>query len=141
MRTEVVKAGHPSLRVVCDEVMHGHDCREFIEHMRVVMRRCGGVGLAANQLACHCRIIVVHCGPFRQAIINPVITFRGRGKSTAREGCLSFPGVTSGPIARDKQITVEGFDENWKPIKFKLKKLAARCVQHEVDHLNGVSIV
>jgi peptide deformylase len=41
---------------------------------------------------------------------------------------------------RNKKIIVTGFDENWEPVKFKLKNLPARCVQHEVDHLDGITI-
>lgn len=137
---EVVNRDHPLLRTICGEVPHRHDCRDLIEQMRTVMRRCGGIGLAANQLGCSRRVIVVRAGGFKQAIINPVITRSYGGKNTQREGCLSF-GTDTALMVRDKQIVVEGFDENWKPVKFKLKKIAARCVQHEVDHLNGITIL
>ena len=141
MRVEVVKAGHPALSTVCAEVPHGQNCRAIIEHMCTVMSMWGGIGLAANQIDERVRIIVFKRGNDTLAVINPVITRRHGGRSTAREGCLSFPGAQSGPIVRDRQITLEGFDENWKPVKYKLKKLWARCAQHEVDHLNGVTIV
>ena len=86
------------------------------------------------------RVILVSADRFGKAIINPVITKRSCGKVRSIEGCLSFPGkkVT---IKRDKQITVEGFDVKWKPIKQKLRGLAAMCVQHEIDHLNGITCI
>lgn len=98
-----------------------------------------GVGLSANQVGELKRIIVIHADGFKQVIINPVIIKTYGGKSTQKEGCLSSPGLQVVKV-RFKQIIVEGFDENWKPIKRKLKGLAARCVQHEIDHLNGVTI-
>lgn len=140
MRVEVVKDGHPALSTVCAEVPHGQDCRALIEHMCIVMRMWGGIGLAANQLDERTRVIVFKRGSDTLAVINPVITRSYGGRSTAREGCLSFPRKTALKV-RARQIVLEGFDENWKPVKYKLKKIAARCAQHEVDHLNGVTIV
>jgi len=137
---KTVKSGHSSLKARSFELYEGEDVAGLVAQMKQVMSTWGGIGLAANQIDCLQRVIVVKVGSFKQVIINPVITRRYGGKSTEREECLSHPGVIS-LVIRDKQIVVEGFDENWKPVKFKLKKLASRCVQHEVDHLDGVSIV
>lgn len=141
MRVEVVKDGHPALSTVCAEVPHGQDCRALIEHMCDVMRLWGGIGLAANQLDERTRVIVFKRGSDTLAVINPVITRSYGGRSTAREGCLSFPAAGRVLVGRANSVVLEGFDENWKPVKYKLKKLSARCAQHEVDHLNGVTIV
>lgn len=105
-----------------------------------VMYHGKGIGLAANQIGETRRIIVIHAKGFKQAIVNPVITKSYGGKVMNQEGCLSFPGRTA-KILRSKQIIVEGFDQDWKPVKRKLKGLTAYCVQHEVDHLNGVSCI
>lgn len=85
------------------------------------------------------RVIVIQTKGFRQVLINPVITGGYGGKSKQKEGCLSFPRLLVQKI-RNKQITVEGFNEYWKPVTRKLKGDAARCVQHEIDHLNGITI-
>ncbi len=111
----------------------------LIGAMWAVMYHNKGIGLAANQLGQLDRVIVVHANGFKQAIINPIITKSYGGKTLNREGCLSFPGLQT-KVIRHKQIIVEGYDANWKPVKRKLKGLAAYCVQHEVDHLNGITI-
>ena len=109
--------------------------------MWTVMYKNNGIGLAAPQLGELHRVIVIDAGGFKQSIINPVITRRYGGKVTSKnEGCLSYPGKKR-TIVRDKQIAVKGFDQNWKSIKFKLKGLAAIAVQHEVDHLDGITIM
>jgi len=111
----------------------------LIIEMWELMYRHRGIGLAANQVGELQRVIVLHVGSFKQAIINPIITRQYGGKATSKEGCLSYPALCV-PMVRDRQIIVEGFDQNWKPIKRKLKGLAAYCVQHEIDHLNGITI-
>ncbi len=134
--------GHPALKAVATEVPQGLNFSSELGLMWNVMYNRHGIGLAANQVqfpASGLRLIVVHAGGFKQAFINPVITKRYGGKFTHREGCLSFPGVHV-LVVRDKQIIVEGFDENWKAIKRKLKGIAAYTVQHEVDHLDGITI-
>ncbi len=139
-KMKAVDRSHPALRWTCSVVPEGEDVSAFVEHMFVVMRSWGGIGLAANQLAENKRIIAIKIGGFKIAIINPVITLVSNKKHTASEGCLSF-GADTELKARYKAITVEGFDVNWKQVKFKLKKLHARCVQHEIDHLNGITIL
>jgi len=64
---------------------------------------------------------------------------RGGGKKMTQEGCLSFPGRRVKKV-RDRSIVVEGLDREFNPIRRKLKEMPAICVQHEVDHLNGVCI-
>lgn len=136
---KLVHRAHPALRAAAAEVPFKTDVSWLIIVMWAEMTQGRGCGLAANQLGELDRVIVVHVDNFKQEIINPVITKRYGGKTTSREGCLSFPGITA-PMIRDRQIIVEGFDRYWKPIKRKLKGRAAICVQHEVDHLDGVTI-
>jgi len=131
--------GHPALYRTSMAVEGGTDVISIISHLWSVMTQERGCGLAHNQVGGSKRIIVIHANGFRQEFINPIITKRYGGKTTSREGCLSFPGLQVSVI-RDKKIIVEGFDKNWKPVKFKLKGLASCCVQHEIDHLDGVTI-
>ncbi len=130
-------AGDPSLLSVAEEV--SDDVTELIDDMWVIMYHNKGIGLAANQIGVLKRVIVIHCETFRQSFINPVITRRYGGKGLSREGCLSYPGIRVG-VFRYKNIVVEGADENGAHIKRKLKGHSAYCVQHEIDHLNGVTI-
>ncbi|MCP4342921.1 MAG: peptide deformylase [Desulfobulbaceae bacterium] len=129
--------GSPALFSVAEEV--SEDVKELIADMWDVMYLHKGIGLAANQIGVLKRVIVIHCETFRQAFINPVITRRYGGKGLSREGCLSYPGIRVG-VFRYKNIVVEGTDEKGAHIKRKLKGHSAYCVQHEIDHLNGVTI-
>lgn len=128
-----------SLHVPAFEVASGEDVSALINDMWRLMYEHKGIGLAANQVGELRRVIVVHAKGFKQAFINPVIVRRYGGRKAEREGCLSFPGATVTKV-REVQIIVEGFDQDWNPIRRKLKGLAARCVQHEVDHLDGKNI-
>lgn len=131
---------HSALSTVSAPVPTGENVTALIGLMWSIMTDKRGAGLAANQLGETKRVIVVHANGFRQAFINPVIVKAYGGRTLNREGCLSYPGAVV-KVLRHKQIIVEGFDQNWKPVRRKLKGLAAYCVQHEVDHLNGVTIV
>lgn len=133
------KQGNPVLKEVADEVPQGANVNDLISTMFLTMRLSNGVGLAANQVGELKRVIVIENGGFSHAIINPVITKRFGGKGISREGCLSYPGKVV-KMKRYKQVTIEGFDQDWNPIRFKLKSFNAYIAQHEVDHLNGVTI-
>jgi peptide deformylase len=135
----LVKGNDPVLHSVAAEVPKNTNMSLLIHAMWTVMYKNKGIGLAAPQLGESKRVIVMDAGGLKIAIINPVITARKLGKVKSIEGCLSYPGekVT---VSRDKMVVVEGFDQYWKPLKFKLRGIAAMCVQHEIDHLNGVTI-
>jgi peptide deformylase len=136
---EISLKGSPELSKTAVPCHTREDLSELIAHMKAMTTKYGGAGLAANQVGVLKRVIYIKCGPFKQVIINPVITRSFGGHTTNREECLSYPGLSVLKI-RSKKVRVEGFDEDWNPIHFKLNKLAARCVQHEVDHLNGITI-
>ena len=104
------------LKTVCDEVTKTDDVGLLIERMKIVMTNGRGIGIAANQIGETKRIIAIHTKDFQQVFLNPVITKRYGGKTTSKEGCLSFPNQLA-VVVRDKQIIVEGFTPNWKPIK------------------------
>lgn len=139
MIAPIVTGQHPALHLIATEVPYKTDVSTLIDTMWDTMCHDHGIGLAANQVARMIRVIVVDANGFKQELINPVITKSYGGKSTAKEGCLSVPGKSITKV-RDKKIIVEGFDRNWNPVRRKLKGLAAICVQHEIDHLNGITI-
>lgn len=135
----IKKKGNPILKQVAEEVPEKENVIDLIHTMFLTMRAYNGIGLAANQVGELKRIIVIGNGGFQQAIVNPVISKRYGKKGVSREGCLSYPGKVV-KIKRYKHIIVEGFDQDWQPIRFKLKGVNAYTVQHEVDHLNGITI-
>lgn len=137
---QLVSKKDPALRTVCDEVPHGEDMSELIDGMLKVMRTARGVGLAAPQVGECKRVVVIEYAAVKTAIINPVITKTpGKLVTSVGEGCLSYPGLKVDQ-KRHKRVIVEGFDRNWKPVRIDARNLTAFIVQHEVDHLNGVTI-
>lgn len=97
--------------------------------------RC--VGMAANMIGVHRRILVFSAGPLAVAMINPVIVKKS-GKYEAEEGCLSLPGVRK--ARRYSVIEVEYFDEAFKRRRGIFRDFTAQIIQHEMDHFEGILI-
>jgi peptide deformylase len=126
------------LELVSDEVPMNTDVSEFVDIMRREMLKSKGVGIAAIQVAMSSRIIIINTERCQMVVINPVLS-DGKYPKQSKEGCLSVPNKRV-KVERFNHITISGFDENWKPVKKKLKALSAFVAQHEVDHLNGITI-
>jgi peptide deformylase len=116
------------------------------EDMLETMYHANGVGLAAPQVGRSIRLIVVDVTSDEDAerkpyqIFNPKVVDK-RGLCAAEEGCLSIPGVWA-DVERPEVITVKGLDKDGKPLELKdIDGLLARCIQHEIDHLDGVLFV
>ena len=115
--------------------------KKLIRDMWETMDAAEGAGLAAPQIGVSKRIFVFRVGEERRALINAKIVKRS-GEATGEEGCLSIPGVQA-KVSRAQRVTVVGRDENNKPVQYELEDgdemgRAATCVQHEIDHLDGV---
>ena len=115
--------------------------KKLISDMFETMEAAEGAGLAAPQVGVSKRIFVFRVGEENHALINPKIVKRS-GEVKGDEGCLSIPGVQA-KVKRAKRVTIRGRDENNKPVEWTLEDdedsgRAATCVQHEVDHLDGV---
>lgn len=136
---KILKNNEPILSMVLPEVEHGEDVTQIVADMRQTMIDSGGIGLAANQVGIMKRIIVLKVPKFKGCIINPVITRHVKNKIDSREGCLSFPGKLVNK-QRYNKIVVEGFNEKWEPLKIDLNGLSSFCAQHEIDHLDGITI-
>ena len=95
------------------------------------------VGLAANMIGVHKRIIAVNMGPINVAMLNPAIVKKS-GKYMTEEGCLSLNGVR--PTARYKKITVEFYDMQFKKQRQSFEGWTAQIIQHELDHCDGIII-
>ncbi len=141
---KILKGDHPILQLTAHDVpvddITDKNIVEFIDGMWATLKQSGGIGLAANQIGVLERIIVVHTKDFKQELINPVITDYSDHTVKSSEGCLSYPGKKV-MVKRHKSIRVKGYNRYGKSVGFQLKGLAARCVQHEIDHLNGVTIL
>jgi peptide deformylase len=103
-----------------------------------------GAGLAAPQVGVSKRIFVFRIGDDIHAIVNPRIT-RREGRKVGDEGCLSIPGVQA-KVARAKRVIVTGRNEKNRPVEFECEDgdeqgRAATCIQHELDHLDGVMYI
>lgn len=109
--------------------------REMIGDMFETMYETDGVGLAAPQIGVLKRIVVIDCGePY--VLINPVILQKD-GVQTGSEGCLSVPGKL-GVVTRAKHCKVRALNENMEEYIIDGEDLLARCLQHEIDHLDGI---
>ena len=115
------------------------DVRELIGDMLDTMKAREGVGLAAIQIAVPLRVIVVNVRNHPMIMINPEIV-KSTGSVSIVEGCLSFPGRKV-KVKRAKRVKVIALDHNKIERVHKLSGMDAICVQHEIDHLDGVCIV
>jgi len=99
----------------------------------------GRAGLAAPQVGYLRRLIVMDCGEGLIELINPEIVEMS-GEQIGTEGCLSYPGYY-GQVKRADRVTVKTFNREGEPIALEGQGYLARCIQHEIDHLNGVLFV
>ena len=119
--------------------------RSLARDMLVSMYAARGIGLAAPQIGVHQQLLVIDLeieDPSSPplVLINPEITAVGGTICTYEEGCLSIPGVYL-DVVRPSVVEVSFRDEMGRPKKLKADGLMARCIQHEMDHLNGVLFV
>lgn len=107
--------------------------------MYAIMRENNGIGLAAPQVGLDIALVVMEDnGPL--FLFNPVILKRSPDLEYAGEACLSFKGVTR-IIKRPKEVTIKYRDENNKMSYGVFKDLQARCIIHEISHLQGVLFI
>jgi peptide deformylase len=111
---------------------------KLVDRMKQLMHDARGIGLAATQVGVLQRLFVFQPNEDETvAIVNPEIVEKSEDTDVADEGCLSIQGVTV-PVERSLTVTVVGKDERGEDIRYELEDYYARCVQHEVDHLDGV---
>ena len=110
----------------------------LIDDMLETMYANNGIGLAAPQIGVLRRIFVMdlHDGKDPLIAINPVIK-ETEGIQTYQEGCLSVPGKY-GDVDRPANLTLSALDREGKPFEIKADELAAVCISHETDHLDGI---
>jgi peptide deformylase len=135
------------------------EVRKLVADMFDTMYDSHGIGLAAQQIGQALQLTVIDVRGMKDrpstmqidgatvdvdahmplALLNPVITPSGT-QIKGPEGCLSFPEIF-GDVIRPETVQVEAIDPEGKPVRFTAGGLLARCVQHEVDHLNGILFI
>ena len=138
--SEIKTYPNPVLRKKSEKVnrVTGEE-RKLIDYMTQTMYANEGIGLAAPQVGVAKRIIIVASGSGLLKMANPEITAK-KGSSFLEEGCLSVPGSFV-EIQRAEEISVSFLDENGNALIKNFSGLAARAIQHEIDHLNGKLII
>jgi len=139
---QIRQYGDPALRLSAREVTEfDDDLRRLVDRMMALMHDAQGVGLAATQVGVLRRLFVFEPdedGP--RAIVNPTIVDPDDETVADEEGCLSLQGVRV-PVERTVKLTLVGKDPNGEDVSLELEGYAARIVQHELDHLDGVLLL
>jgi len=133
---DIKRAGDPVLKEVCAPIEHiDKPLRRLLDDMAETMYKADGVGLAAPQVGKPIRAIVIDAGEGLVELINPEITFK-EGKVKETEGCLSVPKYY-GEVERFARVKVKFLNRWGKKQHLTAEGLLSRCIQHEMDHLEG----
>lgn len=151
----IVAYGDPVLRKVTVDIDKSYDVKKLSEDMFETMYNAKGVGLAAPQIGLNIRMFVVDGRPFnegedmeerdkdpslidfKKVFINAEILEEDGDDWAFEEGCLSIPDVRE-DIYRPEYVTIRYFDTDWKEYTEEYEGLAARIIQHEYDHIDGI---
>ena len=143
---EIYKLGDEVLRQKSKRISKADEyIRKLAREMLQSMYAAKGIGLAAPQIGINKELLVIDINFEDSAaepliLINPEITDYGTTLNSYEEGCLSIPGVYLN-VVRPSTIKLKFRDEMGRPRKMRADGLLARCIQHEMDHLNGVLFV
>jgi len=146
----VVAYGDPVLKKRAEAIGKEYpELPKIIENMFETMYKSQGVGLAAPQIGLSIRLFVIDGSPFddeddslsgfKKVFINAQITEESGDPWKMNEGCLSIPRVRE-DVLRKESIVIEYFDEHWNKHVETYSGIAARIIQHEYDHIEGVLI-
>ena len=121
------------------------DLQKLMDDMLETMYAAPGIGLAAIQVGILKRLVVIDISKDEEKkkplfLINPQIIHQSKKTSVYEEGCLSLPGQFA-EIERPAECTIKYIDYNGKKKDLKSDGLLATCIQHEVDHLNGILFI
>ncbi len=122
-----------------------NDLRKLLDDMLETMYAAPGIGLAAVQVGILKRLIVIDISKDKEKknplfLINPEIVSKSKNTSMYEEGCLSLPGHFA-EIERPSECQINFLDYNGKKKEITAKGLLSTCIQHEVDHLNGILFI
>lgn len=150
----VIAYGDPVLKKKAEEIDENYpNLKELIENMFETMYASNGVGIAAPQIGRSIRLFVVDASPvaegddgdptcedFKRVFINPIIFEESGTEWSCEEGCLSIPRIRE-EVKRKPKLKIEYYDENWELYEEELEGFAARVVQHEYDHIEGMLFI
>jgi peptide deformylase len=129
--------GDPILRQSTVPVQEITDeLRSLVADMFETMHHARGIGLAAPQVGRTERLAVIEIDGESLVVINPEIVETSSGKAKAEEGCLSIPDIYA-DVERPKDVVVRAMDLDGNTYEVQATELLARCLQHEIDHLDG----
>lgn len=131
------------LRTIAQPVTEfNEELQQFIDDMFETMYKEEGIGLAATQVNVHKRVITMDIEGDKAnqiVLINPEIV-ESSGETGIEEGCLSVPGFR-GLVPRKEKVTVKALNRQGEEFTLNADGLLAICIQHEIDHLNGVMFI
>ena len=141
----IVKIPDPILRQIAqpvDEITDG--VRQLLDDMAATMYAAPGIGLAAPQINVSQRLVVIDCGKDHAQelykMVNPEIIALSEEQAVLEEGCLSIPDQTA-EVTRPAEVSIRYLDETGTSQTLTADGLLAACIQHEIDHLNGVLFI
>jgi peptide deformylase len=143
---EIIKLPDPMLRQASKPVTRvTEETRRIMDDMLDTMYDAPGIGLAAIQIRVPQRLVVIDLareGEGKQPIflVNPEVIWASEEQSDYEEGCLSIPEFFE-MISRPKEVIVRFLDRNGEGREMQCSGVLATCVQHEIDHLNGVLFI
>tara|TARA_B100000902_G_C27228027_1_gene873260 strand:- start:552 stop:1139 length:588 start_codon:yes stop_codon:yes gene_type:complete len=152
----IMAYGLPVLRKECEEIDENSDISSLVNDMFETMYASSGVGLAGPQIGKSERIFIVDASPFaepedgekmtenkkilkdfKKVFINPIIEDETGDMWPFSEGCLSIPGIRE-DVERRSIVKISYYDENWNFHEESFTGIAARIIQHEYDHIEGI---
>ncbi len=151
----IIAYGDPVLRKIGENITKDYpQLKELLANMQDTMKNASGVGLAAPQIGKAIRLFLVNTAPFaeddeledeernflkdyKKVFINAKILKEEGDTWAFSEGCLSIPNINE-DVSREETVTIEYLDENFKKHTETVSGLAARVIQHEYDHIEGV---
>lgn len=132
--------GDPALRTAAAPVKEfGRDLRTLVADMTETMEAAPGAGLSANQIGVGLRVFTYDIDGETGHLVNPVLELSEETQE-GEEGCLSLPGV-NGTVDRAMTVKASGFNMWGDSMTLAGSGLFARCLQHEVDHLDGTLFI
>ncbi|WP_027418251.1 peptide deformylase [Crocinitomix catalasitica] len=153
----IVAYGSPILKKEAEEIEQNHEgLAQLIENMFETMYEASGVGLAAPQINQSIRVFIVDASPFaeveegeepdpmaagldgfKKVFINPIIEEESGEEWAFAEGCLSIPKIRE-EVMRKPKIKISYYDQDWNYLEEEYEGYAARIIQHEYDHVDGI---
>jgi peptide deformylase len=136
----------PRLRTMCAPVERVDDeVRGLMDDMLETMYAAPGIGLAAIQIAVPRRVVVMDVAgkeepPQPLFLVNPEILWASEETNVHEEGCLSIPDYYE-EVTRPRRVRARFLDREGKPQEIEADGILATCIQHEIDHLNGVLFI